>query len=99
METRVDLDGGCFSQEEYADIKLCLETLLSVREGSQPLDREFGINFDGIVGRPASVARNMLSLEIMEKVERYEPRVKVDFIGFEENMEGQLCPHVHFSKA
>ena len=98
MEADIDLMGG-FTPEEYADIKQCLQTLLSVREGSQPLNREFGINFDEIVGYPVDVARNMLSLEIIEKVEKYEPRVEVDHIEFEGNMDGQLRPHIHFIKA
>lgn len=98
MEPSIGLDGG-FSPEEYADIKQCLETLLSIREGSQPLDRELGINFDEIVGYPMDVAENMLSLEIIEKVERYEPRVEVDFIEFEDNADGLLCPYIHFIKA
>ncbi len=99
MESGIDLAGEGFSTEEYADIKRCLETLLSIQEGSQPLDRELGINFDGIVGYPSNVARNMLSLEIIEKVDRYEPRVEVDSIEFEDGMDGGLRPHIYFTRA
>ena len=99
MEHRIDLEGEGFSPEEYADIKQCLETLLSIREGSQPLDRELGINFDEIVGYPLDVARNMLSLEIIEKFDRYEPRVEVESIEYEDNTDGLLCPHIHFVRA
>lgn len=99
MKTSIDLERDCFSPEEYADIKLCLETLLSIREGSQPLDRKFGINIDEIIGCPVDVAKNMLSLEIIEKVERYEPRVEVDSVEFDESTDGQLHPHIYFIKA
>lgn len=99
MEHYVDLNSGGFSSDEFADIKLCLETLLSVRAGSQPLDREFGINLDGVAGYPLDVAKNMLALEIIEKVRIYEPRVEVDNVEFEANTNGQLIPHVHFIKA
>lgn len=99
MEFVVDLKGDTLSQEEYADIKQCLETLLSIRAGSQPMDRDLGINFDDIVGFPVDVAKNMLSLEIIEKVARYEPRVEVDCIEYENNMDGRLCPHIHFIRA
>ena len=98
MESTIELYGQGFSEEEFADIKKCLETLLSVREGNQPLDRGFGINLDEIVDYPVAVAKNMLSLEIIEKVERYEPRVKVEGIEFEENTDGRLCPHVYFGR-
>lgn len=98
MEYRIDLGGDGFSPEEYADIQQCLETLLSIREGAQPLDRALGIKFDEIVGYPLEVAKNMLSLEIMEKVGRYEPRVEVDFIEYGDNTDGLLCPHIHFSR-
>ena len=99
MDLYVDLNSEGFSPDEFADIKLCLETLLSVRAGSQPLDREFGINLDGVAGYPLDVAKNMLALEIIEKVRIYEPRVEVDNVEFEANTNGQLIPHVHFIKA
>ena len=95
----VDLDGGSFSPEEFADIKLCLETLLSVRAGSQPMDREFGLDIDQVAGYPLDVAKNMIALEIIEKVRTYEPRVEVDNVDFEANTDGQLIPHIHFIKA
>lgn len=87
-----------FTLEEYLDVKKCLETLLSVAAGEQPLDRDFGIDYNGIVGYPPPVAKNMLSLEIQEKVERYEPRVNIDYIEFDVN-ESQIIPHIYFIKA
>ena len=45
------------------------------------------------------MAKNMLSLEIIEKVDRYEPRVEVDSIEYEDNTDGLLCPHIHFIRA
>lgn len=99
MESNIDLEREGFSPEEYADVRLCLETLLSIRAGSQPLDRELGINFDEIVGYPMDVAKNMLSLEIIEKVGRYEPRVEVKSIEYEDNTEGLMCTHIHFIRA
>ena len=89
MKYYVDLNSEGYSPDEFADIKLCLETLLSVRAGSQPLDRNFGIN----------VAKNMLALEIIEKVRIYEPRVEVDNVEFDANTDGQLVPRIHFIKA
>lgn len=94
----VYVESNGFSQEEIADIKQCLQTLLSIRAGSQPLDRNLGIDYDGVVGFPLDVAKNMLALEIMEKVRIYEPRVEVDSINFDIGKDGQLIPHIHFVK-
>ncbi len=100
MKQFVDGDSEGFAPDEFEDIKMCLETLLAIRAGSQPLDRELGIDYERIVGYPRDVAKNMLSLEIIEKVERYEPRVEVTSITFTGDAEdGQLVPHVHFVKA
>lgn len=98
MELYVSGDSDGFAPEEFEDVKLCLETLLSIRAGSQPLDRELGVNYDKVVGFPVPVAMNMLSLEIIEKVEKYEPRAEVDTVDFESDTDGLLVPHVHFIK-
>lgn len=94
----VNGDSEGFSPEEFQDVVLCLETLLSTRAGSQPLDREFGIDYEGIVGYPEPTARNMLSVEIIDKVNRYEPRAEVDNVSFSLGMDGQMVPHIHFIK-
>lgn len=99
MSSYIDLESTGFSAEEFADVKRCLETLLAIRAGSQPLDRELGINYEEVVGYPLDVARNMLSLEIIEKVSIYEPRVQVESVDFESNTDGQLKPIIHFVKA
>lgn len=99
MKSYIDLDSEAFSPEEFAEVKLCLETLISIRAGSQPKDRELGIDFDSTVGYPIDVAKNMLALEIIEKVRIYEPRVDVDNINFEGSTDGQLVPRIHFVKA
>lgn len=101
MAMSLFLDGEAegFTPEEFEDIKICLETLLSIRAGSQPLDRELGIDYEQAVGFPLDVAKNMLSLEIIEKVERYEPRVEVSSVTFTGDADGQLVPHIYFVKA
>lgn len=95
----VELIGSGFTAEELADVKRCLETLFAIRAGSQPLDRDLGIDYDGILDYPVSVAENMLSLEIIEKVEKYEPRAEVQSIDFETDLSGRVRARVHFVKA
>lgn len=96
MEAYVALEG--FSPEEFADVKRCLETLCSIRAGSQPLDRNLGIDYDSIVGYPINVAENMLAVEIIDKINIYEPRAEVSSVTFEHNKNGQLIPHIHVIK-
>ena len=96
MEAYVKLESEGFTQEEFADVKQCIETLLSIRAGSVPLDRNLGIDYDSVAGYPLNVAKNMLSLEIIEKVNIYEPRVEVKSIDFEIGPDGQLIPHPYF---
>lgn len=94
----IDLEYEGFSPKEFADVKQCLETLFSIRAGSQPIDRNLGIDYDGIIGYPLDVAKNMLALEIISKVNTYEPRVEVDSVDFKVNTEGQIMPYAHFIK-
>ena len=89
MNLFLDGEAEGFTPEEFEDIKMCLETLLSIRAGSQPLDRELGIDYEQTVGFTLDVAKNMLSLEIIEKVERYEPRVEVSSVTFTGDTDGQ----------
>ncbi|MBR1476890.1 MAG: GPW/gp25 family protein [Lachnospiraceae bacterium] len=99
MEYIIDMEGA-FDETEFKDIKRCLETLLSIRAGSQPLDRELGIAYENTVDKPLNIAQNALSLEIIEKVERYEPRVTVKEITYDEAdyKNGQIKPHIYFKK-
>ena len=99
MELFVSEESEGFSQSEFDEIKNCLETLLSVRAGSQPLDRDFGIDYDGSADLPVEVAKNILAVEITEKIETYEPRVEVDSVTFKTGESGQLIPIVSIIKS
>ena len=88
-----------FESDELEDIKRCVENLYSTRAGSQPMDREFGIDYDGIVGLPLNVAKNQMAIEIIDKTERYEPRVAVDDIEADADpVTGQLVIKVRLVK-
>lgn len=88
-----------FVSEELEDIKRCIKNLYLTRAGSQPLDREFGIDYDCAVGVPLDVAKNQLTLEYIEKTARYEPRVAVDSVDYKiDAVSGQLIPTVHLVK-
>ena len=83
-----------------SDIIRCLNTLYSTRAGSQPMCRDFGIDYDGTVGAPLEVAKNKLALEIIEKTEVYEPRAEVASVDFDVDVNnGRLVPIIHVKKA
>lgn len=86
-----------FSSPEIESIKRCLETLYSTRAGSQPLDREFGIDW-GFIDQPIPVARSEYAFEVLTKTQRYEPRVRVEKVDYEiEEQEGRLIPVITFT--
>lgn len=84
-------------ENEAEDIRKCLTTLYSVREGEQPLDRDFGLKQE-FLDQPVPIAKNILALEVIEKTQRYEKRVKVDKVEYEASEEGQLIPIIYLKK-
>ncbi len=84
-------------ESEAEDIRRCLTTLYSVREGEQPIDREFGLKQE-FLDQPVPIAKNMLALEIIEKTRRYEKRVKVEQVEYAIGEAGQLIPVIHLKK-
>ena len=82
---------------ESEKIRRCLNTLYSVREGEQPLDREFGLAQD-FLDQPMPAAQNLLALEIIKKTARYEPRVIVEKVEYEHREDGTLIPIVNLKR-
>lgn len=79
---------------EEEDIRSCLSALYSIREGTQPMDRTFGLSTE-YIGKPLPVAKNELAVEIIKKTQMYEPRVQVKEVLFEyEPEKGTVYPIV-----
>lgn len=93
-----EFDSESFSGEELNDINGCISNLLSTIAGEQGLDRNFGIETREIMDVPTEEAENLIILEIIEKIDKYEPRVEVYDIEFEYNGEGRMIPKVYFKK-
>ena len=74
---------------EVEDITRCLRTLIMTPVGTCPLDREFGVSQDP-VSLPIPVAQNEMALEIISKIDRYEPRVTGCSIDFEAADDGKF---------
>lgn len=60
--------------DEAEDITRCLQNLILTPAGTVPLDRNFGID-NSLLGYPAEIAKNLLTIELIEKAAIYEPRV------------------------
>ena len=77
------------------ELKRNLKALLGTRAGSQPADRDFGISW-GCLDEVPEAAESLFFLEVTSKVEKYEPRVSIKDITFE-NIEGTIIPHIYFA--
>ena len=91
----INLSG--FAESEMEDVRRCLETLLSVREGEQPLDRNFGIK-NSFLDKPMNIAKNLFTLEIIDKIKRYEKRAEVAEIDYQYAEDGQMIPVIYIKK-
>ena len=83
-----------------AEVLQNVRTILATRKGTVPLDRDFGLEWEH-VDKPIHIAQALIQAEIIEAVERWEPRAAIDKIEFgkesEEAMDGLLNPIVTLS--
>lgn len=84
-------------QTEIEEILQNIRTILKTRVGSVTLDREFGVSWEHI-DKPLPIAKALLTAEVIEKIELYEPRARVESVDFDETqgeaMDGILKPRV-----
>lgn len=66
-----------------------VRTILATRKGSVPLDRDFGISWDN-VDQSLPAAKMLMRSEVIDAIERYEPRAKVTSVDFAEDVEGAM---------
>lgn len=82
-------------------IRQCIRTIVRAMAFSVPLDRGFA-NPGGMIDSPAPARTARLASEIIDAVERYEPRVHVKSVTFRKmpatrHMDGAVCPVISFS--
>jgi phage baseplate assembly protein W len=70
-----------FSVEGIDEIYQNLKTLFSTPVGTVVFDRDLGIDWS-ILDLPLPQAKAALTIEYIEKVRKYEPRVKVSEVAF-----------------
>ena len=87
---------------EAAEVLQNVQTILSTRRGTVPLDRDFGLSWS-YIDRPLPVARMMLKAEIIQALQVYEPRAQVTAVDFQDSttdaMDGILKPIVRLKLA
>ena len=78
-----------FSPEGVMEILQNVRTILATRKVSVPLDRDFGISWDN-VDQSLPAAKMLMRSEVIDAIERYEPRAKVTSVDFAEDVEGAM---------
>lgn len=87
-----------YDSPEAEDILRCLETLYSTRKGSQPLDRNLGLDWS-FIDKPLPVAQQEYAFEVIKKTKEYEPRVKVQDVTYEfDEINGKMKPVITLEK-
>ena len=83
-------------EAERREILRNVRTILATPLGTCPLYRDFGID-TSVLDAPIDVAQNLLAVEIMDAVERWEPRVRVTEVTCTADENGKLRTKVVLS--
>ena len=87
-----------FADNAMARLDRQLALLLSTREGSMPLDREFGIKMD-FLDRPPEVAKSLYTAEVTKKVAMFIPSVRVREVQWTRGEDGKQIKEVVITNA
>nr|DAQ58876.1 MAG TPA: lysozyme [Caudoviricetes sp.]DAX94783.1 MAG TPA: lysozyme [Caudoviricetes sp.] len=87
-----------FASDAMAELDRKLSLLYSTREGTMPLDREFGINMD-FVDMPPETAKSLYTAEITKKTAKFLPEVRVQAVQWQHGEAGALFPKVVITNA
>jgi phage baseplate assembly protein W len=79
------------------EISKCINNIISIPAGSIPLSRGMGINWVNLSKIPPDM-ENDIATEIVEKVEAYEPRVKVSEVTFTYDNDGVATANIIIGK-
>lgn len=83
-------------QNEVEEVLQNVGIILATTKGSVPLDRDFGID-GSYVDAPMPAAKAKLASEIMNAVQKYEPRATITSIDFTGSIDGVLKPRIEVS--
>jgi phage baseplate assembly protein W len=93
-------NGNLYKAPNQSDIKIDLDehaivnsirNLFSTRKGQMLLDPEYGLNLEKYLFQPInSFLARAMARDILQGIEEYEPRVKVDGVNVRMNVDQQL---------
>lgn len=99
MEYRVTLNNIVdFAPENTTnEVLQNVRTILNTRVGTVPLARDFGISWEH-VDMPMPVARSVMQGAVIDAIEEFEPRARVENVTFDgDGADGILRPTVTVS--
>ncbi len=68
-------------------------TILSMPQGTNPQDRGMGLVSSDIIGRPVYAAKGAFTVQAIDQIDTYEPRLSVVEVDFE-CRESKIIPKV-----
>jgi len=82
--------------DELEEIFQNINTILGTYKFSVPLFRDFGFQAE-FIDRPMSILHPLYVREVVETVEKYEPRVMVEEVKMSAEIDGKAYPIIIFS--
>lgn len=80
-DIEIAFDYGSGEDAELREIARNVQTILTTPIGTCPLYRDFGIKMT-FLDAPLEAAQNLFAVEVVEAVEKWEPRVTVKEVTF-----------------
>ncbi|KZL88722.1 hypothetical protein [Clostridium magnum] len=89
----INLDNVIIIGTKSSEIVENVKNIITTPQGTVPFDRNFGID-PSILDEPINLVPGKLLVELVKKVQLYEPRVKVKEITFTLDANNNLIPKV-----
>jgi hypothetical protein len=87
-----------FAGNAMAELDRKLSLLYSTREGTMPLDREFGLDMD-FLDMPPTTAKSLYTAEVTKKTAKFIPEVRVQEVQWTHGEAGTFYPKVVITSA
>lgn len=84
-------------EEEMREILDNLHNICSLREGSMPMSRGMGLSW-AMLDAIAPDAENDLVTELVDKVNRFEPRASVESVTFKHSDDGEMIATIEIER-